>query len=273
MSSEIFKLQPPESPKGAYIKKPQVLGNQISLIWVCYRRGKNYNGYTAQFEEDPTYLDWDKFSKKSGISNIPTREIIQMDKFQKWNPKKIRIPESVEHDQSLETLYKQWAYIAIKLQSKDADREKTESLIHEQIYTPEMFQDIIEIRYNIAKELLSSDIFEITSRENYIGPNISEIRNQCEQYIDSGMRIMHKFLKNTQIEKKREYLFEWEQHLIDKTIERLDNWDFVCETLQIPEPLKQFFNFIEITSSWKNLSPAMQSMFQNALKKSEPKNS
>ena len=132
-----------------------------------------------------------------------------------------------------------------------------------------MYQEIIKIRYEIAKEILTSDIFDITNQGNYLGPNISEIRNQCEQYIDSGVLLMYKFINELSIKQQQKFLFEWETHLIDKVIKRLNNWNFICETLQIPEAIKEFFEFIEITSSWKNLSPALQSMFKNAITKSK----
>lgn len=80
---------------------------------------------------------------------------------------------------------------------------------------------------------------------------------------------MYKFIKNSPKEEQQKLLFKWETNLIEKVIKRLNNWDFICETLQIPESIKQFFDFIEITSSWGNLNPAMQSMFQNAINKSK----
>ena len=250
-----------------YAQDPDVSNNSVKILWMSYRRGKNSEGYLCNFEKNPILNGWDKFAEKWEIKKMET---VSMEEFEKWNPQKIKVPESAFKPDTTPGLYKHWAYIAIRNRMAKSDRIKIDGEIYGEIYTQDQTEEMTEARYKIAQEILTSPIKKSFKKNDYLGPNISEIRNQCEALVDEGLRIMLKNTTHLEPEKRAMCLIEWEHILIQKMIKRCekDQWEEICETLQLQRSIRQFFDLIEINSSWKELSKPMQAMFENALKKS-----
>jgi hypothetical protein len=259
----VFVVTPLHNKQRRLVQIEAIHGTQVQLKWLQARTGKGADGYVHDYAAVPHMAVWDRFAAQR---QLPQRQCVSMATFASWQPRRRPLPASQALNNSPAGLYRIWSALAAPSAAPSADAVTIEQL-HATVYTAEQAQAIRDDRQHIAAALLCSPLFEQASEPGYAGPNINEIQHQCNADVSAGViDFYHTVNQHSQAAPSANDLYAWEKQLIDQVLEQLNGDAMpICEQLNMPKSLAEYFQQAAPRRKWQQLSESEQQAFLTAL--------
>lgn len=268
----IHSLEPPLSACEPHNNLPHLAtvqhlsGEKVQFHWQQRVIGKGLSGPTRAYEPIPHMEIWDTFAKKW---DCPHLQILPRDKLAAWtlattSPR----PAIGSIYETEEDLYDFWQTQYEK--QKDTSHEAELKCVVDQIHagiSPDIRRiELTEFRFKLSAALLYGDIYKTITQPDYTGPNLTELRWQCERYVDEGLYFLYQqALPDIWSAKVQDCFEDWELRLIRHVIARIEQANLICQKLQVPKGIKDFFSRQAPYSSWSDLSEQRLRQFRSAL--------
>ena len=265
----IYSIEPPQSVCEPHQCVPHLATVQhlseetIQFNWQQRVIGKGLSGPTRAYESIPHMEIWDTFAKKW---DCPHLQILPLKELAAWAPPTTPPRPAIESIyKTEEDLYDFWQtqFEKQKDNSHEAKLKRVVEKIHAGISPSSRRTKLTESRFKLSAALLCGDIYKKITHPDYTGPNLTELRWQCERYVNEGIYFLyHQALPDHWNAKVQDCFEDWELRLIKHVITRIERADLICQKLQIPTGIKGFFSRQVPDSSWSDLNEQQHHFIQ-----------
>lgn len=270
-SSEIYTIalhfagpQPKVAPPRE-AKVRDLPDDQIELDWQQLACGKSLVGLVRAHESIPHTQIWDAFAKDW---NFPALQKFPRKTARAWGIDASQTtPPIREYYTTDEKVYEFW-----KLQTQaspdiahEAEVEQVVEIIQAQI-NDNPNEEPSDTRQKLSHELVIGSIFKKLGQPGYVGANLTELRWQCERYVNEGLYFLYRQIEPQAWTHNLQSCFkDWEQRLIEHVIGKIRKQELICQRLQTPRSIEQFFQAHSSELEWTHLTEPQRAEFQQSL--------